>query len=87
MEISRSDIKGGLKGLGVIAILLTVADLVMAFLFPKALSVTTSAFVTAGIYIGMFLMIPAIFAAIALIIAGLTALIDAIADSVSNSRK
>lgn len=86
MEISRSDIKGGLKGLGVIAIILAVMDLVLAFLFPKALSVVTSAFFNAGIYLGMFLMIPATFAAIVLIISALVALVGALAESIANSR-
>lgn len=86
MEISRSDIKGGLKGLGVIAIILTCVDLVLAFLFPKALSAVTSAFVTSGIYLGMFLMIPALFAGIVLLISALVALVRALGESISNSR-
>lgn len=87
MEISRSDIKGGLKGLLVIAVILVCVDLVLAFLFPKALSAVTSAFVTAGIYIGMFLMIPAIFSAIVLAISALVALVRALGESISNSRE
>lgn len=87
MEISRSDIKGGLKGLGVIAVILLVVDLVLAFLFPKALTAVTSGFVTAGIYLGMFLMIPAIFSGIVLLVSGLVALIKALAESIANSRE
>lgn len=87
MEISRSDIKGGLKGLGVIAILLALTDILLAFLFPSALSVMTSAFVNAGIYIGMFLMIPAIFAAMVLMISALVALVRALGESIANSRE
>lgn len=86
MEISRSDIKGGLQGLGVIAIILLVVDLVLAFLFPGALSGMTSGFVNAGIYVGMFLMIPAIFAAIVLLISALVALVRSLGESISNSR-
>ncbi len=87
MEISRSDIKGGLKGLGVIAVLLLVADLVLAYLFPKALSAVTSAFVTTGLYLGMFLMIPSVFAGIVLLISGLTYLSKQLGESIANSRK
>lgn len=87
MEISHSDIKGGLQGLGVIAIMLTVIDLVLAFLFPNALATVTSAFVNAGIYLGMFLMIPALFAGIVLLISGLVALVGSLAESIANSRE
>lgn len=87
MEISRSDIKGGLKGHGVIAVLLLVADLVLAYLFPKALSAVTSAFVTTGLYLGMFLMIPSVFAGIVLLISGLTYLSKQLGESIANSRK
>lgn len=87
MEISRSDIKGGLKGLGVIAVLLLVADLVLAYLFPKALSAVTSAFVTTGLYLGMFLMIPSVFAGIVLLISGLSYLCKQLGESIANSRK
>ena len=87
MEISNSDIKGGLKGLGVIAALLTVVDAVLAFLFPTALTAVTSAFVNAGMYIGMFLMIPALFAAMVLMISALVALVRALGESIANSRE
>ena len=87
MEISNSDIKGGLKGLGVIAALMTVVDILLAFLFPTALTAVTSAFVNAGIYIGMFLMIPALFAAIVLMISALVALVRSLGESIANSRE
>ena len=87
MEISRSDIKGGLKGLGVIVLILLVVDLVLAILFPNALSAMTSGFVSAGIYLGTFLMIPAIFASIVLLISGLVALVRELSVSISNSRE
>ena len=87
MEISRSDIKGGLKGLLVIAVILACADLVLAFLFESALSALTSAFITAGIYIGTFLMIPTIFSAIVLTVSALVALVKVLSESISNSRE
>ena len=87
MEISRSDIKGGLKGLGVIAIILVLADLLMAFLFRDALLTMTAAFVKAGVYLGMFLMIPALFSTIVLLISAFISLINNLSESISNSRK
>lgn len=87
MEISRSDIKGGLKGLGVIAAMLAAVDLLLAFLFPTALTAVTSAFVNAGMYIGMFLMIPALFAAMVLMVSALVALVRALGESIANSRE
>lgn len=87
MEISNSDIKGGLKGLGVIAAILAVVDLLLAFLFPTALTAVTSAFVNAGMYIGMFLMIPALFAAMVLMVSALVALVRALGESIANSRE
>ncbi len=86
MEISRSDIKGGLRGLAVIAVMLFVVDLVLAFLFPNALLVVTSAFVNAGLYLAMFLMIPAIFAGIVIMISGLVYLVRELGKSIANSR-
>ena len=87
MEISRSDIKGGLRGLAVIAVMLFAVDLVLAFLFPNALSVVTSAFVNAGLYLSMFLMIPAIFAGIVILISGLVYLVRELGKSIANSRE
>ena len=86
MEISRSDIKGGLKGLAVISVLLFVADTVLALLFPEALSAVTSAFFSAGLYIAMFLVIPSFFASIAILIAGSIYLFKALGKSIENSR-
>ena len=60
---------------------------VLAFLFPTALTAVTSAFVNAGMYIGMFLMIPALFAAMVLMISALVALVRALGESIANSRE
>ena len=87
MEISRSDIKGGLKGLGVIALFLTVLDLVLAFLFPNALKAVTSAFVNTGLFMTAFLTIPAVFSGTVLLISGIVALIKALNQSIKNSKK
>lgn len=87
MEISRSDIKGGLRGLAVIAVMLFAVDLVLAFLFPNALSVVTSAFVNAGLYLSMFLMIPAIFSGIVILISGVVYIVRELGKSIANSRE
>ena len=87
MEISRSDIKGGLRGLAVIAVMLFVVDLVLAFLFPEVMPVVTSAFVNAGLYLAMFLMIPAIFAGIVILVSGLVYLVRELGKSIENSRE
>ena len=86
MEISRSDIKGGLKGLAVISALLFAVDLVLAFLFPKALAAVTSAFVGAGVYLGAFLVIPSIFAGIAILVSGIIYFLKQLKQSIANSR-
>jgi hypothetical protein len=86
MEISRSDIKGGLKGLAVISVMLLVLDLVLALLFEQALSAVTSAFVSAGLYLAMFLMIPAIFSGIVILISGAVYLLRELGKSIENSR-
>ena len=85
MEISRADINGGLKGLAVISVLLIALDLILAFLFPNALVAVTSAFVTAGLYVSMFLMIPAFFSGFVLLVSGLVALIRTLSKSIANS--
>ena len=85
MEISRADINGGLKGLAVISVLLIALDLILAFLFSNALVAVTSAFVTAGLYVSMFLMIPAFFSGFVLLVSGLVALIRTLSKSIANS--
>ena len=87
MEISRSDIKGGIRGLAVIAVLLLVTDIVLALLFPDALSAVTSAFFSAGLHLAMFLMIPSFFAGIAILASGAVYLFKALGKSIENSRK
>lgn len=61
MEVSRSDIRSGTRGLGVIATMLLFADLILGLLFPKALTAVTGACVTAGIFVAFILLIPAVF--------------------------
>ena len=86
MEISSSDIKGGLKGLAAISVVLLVLNLVLAFLFPNALKAVTTALVASGIYVSTFLMIPAVFSAIILIISLLSSFFKALEKSIANSR-
>ena len=59
MEVSRSDILSGIRGLSVISAMLLVADIILGLLFPKALAAVTSACVTAGIFIALLMLIPA----------------------------
>jgi len=61
MEISRSDIVSGLRGLGFISVLLLVMDVILGLLFPTALSTVTAACVTAGVFIVLLMLIPAVF--------------------------
>ena len=86
MEISSSDIKGGLKGLAAISVVLLVLNLILAFLFPGALKTVTTALVTAGLYVSTFLMIPAVFSGIILLISLLSSLFKALGKSIENSR-
>lgn len=86
MEISRSDIKGGLKGLLVIAVLLVLTDVVLALLFPQALATVTSAFVRAGLYIGMILVIPTFFAVLVLLVSMLVTFVRTLCESIANSK-
>ena len=61
MEVSRSDILSGIRGLSVISAMILVADIILGLLFPKALAAVTSACVTAGIFIALLMLIPAVF--------------------------
>lgn len=72
MEVSRSDIRSGIRGLGVISAMLLVADSILGFLFPKALAAVTSACVTVGIFVAFVLLIPAVFS---LIIGGISLIV------------
>jgi hypothetical protein len=58
MEISRSDIRSGLRGLLVLAVMLLVADLVLGFMFPAALSWLTGVCVRIGMGSLLFLLMP-----------------------------
>lgn len=87
MEISRSDIKGGLKGLAVISVLLLAVDIILGFLFPEALGVFTSAVVSFGLHFSAFLIIPMLFSAFLLVLSLIIKLIKMVAQSVSNDRK
>ena len=58
MEISRSDIKSGLRGFGVLAAMFLIADLILGFMFPQALTVFTNACVKIGIGSLLFLLLP-----------------------------
>ena len=87
MEISRSDIKGGLRGLAVISLPVLAVDLVLAFLFPSALTAVTTGFMTVGIYLSMFLTIPALFSVLVLLISGIISLTRALSKSIANDRK
>ena len=66
MEISRSDIRSGLKGLGVISVLFLVADMILKVLFDQygALSAFTSICFRFGIFMAVFMIIPAVFSAL-----------------------
>ena len=66
MEISRSDIRSGMKGLGVITVMLLITDVILGVLFREqyALSSFTTDCVSAGIFLGSFMIIPAVFSAL-----------------------
>lgn len=86
MEVSRSDIISGLRGLGAISAMLLVADIILGLLFPNALVSVTSACVSAGIFIALTMAIPAVFS---LIIGGISLtvlLIRSVSASVKNDR-
>ena len=87
MEISRSDIKGGLKGLAVVSAFLLVTDVILGFLFPEALLTFTRAVVSFGLHFSAFLIIPMLFSTLLLVLSLLIKLIKMIAESVSNDRK
>ncbi len=58
MEISRSDIRSGLRGLGVLAAMLLIADVILGLMFPNALAVFTAFCVKIGIGSLLFLLLP-----------------------------
>lgn len=61
MEISRSDIRTSLIGLGVMTCFLVATDVLLGLLFPTALSAFTSWSVTLGVGIALSLFVPALF--------------------------
>ena len=61
MEVSRSDIRSGLRGLLVITLMLLVADVILGLLFPVAFSAVTMACMMAGAFMAFILLIPAVF--------------------------
>lgn len=86
MEISRSDIVSGIRGLGVIAALLLVADIVLGLLFPATLSAVTAACVTAGVFIALLMLIPAMFSFIIGAVSLLTIFFRESAQSIRNDQ-
>ena len=86
MEVSRSDIRSGVRGLGVIAALFLVADIILGLLFPSALTAVTSACVTAGIFIALLMIIPAIFSLVIGLVSMLVIFIRESSKSIQNDR-
>ena len=86
MEISRSDIVSGFRGLGVIAALLVVADIILGLLFPATLSAVTAACVTAGVFIALLMLIPAMFSFIIGAVSLLTIFFRESAQSIRNDQ-
>lgn len=64
MEISRSDMRSGLRGLGVLAAVLLLTDLILGYMFPQALTVFTAACVRVGMFSAFFLLLPSVFAGV-----------------------
>lgn len=83
MEVSRSDILSGIRGLSVISAMLLVADIILGLLFPKALAAVTSACVTAGIFIALLMLIPAVFS---FIIGGISLIVIFVRESAKSIR-
>lgn len=86
MEVSRSDIVSGLRGLGVIAFMLLVADVILGLLFPSALAAVTVACVTAGAFIALTLLIPSFFSLTLGLASLITLFVKASAESFRNDR-
>lgn len=63
MEISRSDMQSGLRGLGVLAAMFLIADLILGFMFPSALALFTGACVRIGVGCLLFLLLPSVVSA------------------------
>ncbi len=63
MEISRSDVRSGGRGLLVLSVMLLLTNLVLGFLFPEVLPMFTGACVRIGIGVLLFLLLPAVVSA------------------------
>ena len=86
MEVSRSDIRSGLRGLLVIAAMLLVADVILGFLFPTALSAVTMACMTAGAFMAFILLIPAVFSLLIGVASLVMIFLRTSAESIKNDR-
>ena len=86
MEVSRSDIRSGLRGLLVITCMLLVADVILGLLFPSALAAVTVACVTAGAFIALTLLIPSFFSVTLGLASLITLFVKASAESFRNDR-
>lgn len=64
MEVSRSDIVSGLRGLGVISLMLLAVNVILGLMFPEALTALTMACVATGAFIALLLLIPSVFSLI-----------------------
>ncbi len=87
MEISRSDILAGFKGLCVILLLLGAVDILLGLMFPAALSAVTEACVSTGVFIALLMLVPALFSAVIGLLSLGVILIKRTADSVENDRR
>ena len=86
MEVSRSDIVSGLRGLGVISAMLLITDVILGLLFPEALAAVTGACMTAGIFIALLMLIPAVFSLMLGAFSLITLFFRASAESIKNDR-
>lgn len=86
MEVSRSDIRSGLRGLLVITCMLLVADVILGLLFPKALSAVTMACMTAGAFMAFILLIPAVFSLLIGVASLVMIFLRTSAESIKNDR-
>jgi len=80
MELSGADIKGGLVGLGFLAGLVLVVDIIVGIISTEALSTVTRAMTSFSLYIIGFLSISLVFCGlmvlIALVVNGIRSLMD-----------
>ncbi len=86
MEVSRSDIVSGLRGLCFISIMLLVADIILGLLFPSALVAVTSACVVTGIFFALLMLIPLVFSLVLGFISLIILFLRASAKSIQNDR-